>query len=97
MRLRPEAVAGPVNWSTANESRSRLNHPAEDSRVLIDDWADVDRPPIGDDVELEVHPPHPIRVHPRLRSVVRCCRGLLPRRLALEALLRAKGIAFSRD
>jgi hypothetical protein len=38
-------------------------------------------------------------VHPRLRSVVRwSCHGLCAGgAVALEALLRAKGIAFSRD
>jgi hypothetical protein len=38
------AVAGPG-----------LNIPAEDTGVLIDDWADLDRPSVGGDVELEAH------------------------------------------
>jgi hypothetical protein len=47
VRLRPVAVAGPVNWSTANESRSALDHPGRRlTGVLVDNWGDLDRPPV---------------------------------------------------
>ena len=38
-----------------------LDHAAEAfAGVLVDDRHDLDRPPVGGDVELEVHRPHPI-------------------------------------
>src|SRR4029079_7218069 len=38
-----------------------LDHPTEAlAGVLIDDGCDLDRPPVGGDVELEVHRPHPV-------------------------------------
>jgi hypothetical protein len=38
-----------------------INHPAEAlAGVLIDDGHDLDRPPVGGDVELEIHRPHPV-------------------------------------
>ena len=38
-----------------------LDHPAEAfAGVLVDDRHDLDRAPVGGDIELEVHRPHPV-------------------------------------
>ena len=46
-----------------------LDHPAEAfAGVFVDDRDDLDRPPVGGDVELEVHRPHPVgRIGDHLR------------------------------
>src|SRR5215217_3688660 len=44
--------------------------------VLVDDGDDLDRPPVGGGVELEIHRPHPVR-RVRRRGV-RCGRGTHP-------------------
>lgn len=93
------AAAGPVNWSTANESRSALDHPGRRlTSMLIDDCDDLDRLSVVTS-SWKSNAYTPIRVHPRLQSVVRwSCRGhCAGGAAALEALVRAKGIVFSRD
>jgi hypothetical protein len=62
VRLRPVAVAGPG----LNITGRRL------TGLLIDNWDDLDRPPVGGDVELEVHRLHPIGC---IRDDGRWCGG----------------------
>jgi hypothetical protein len=87
-------VAGPVNSSTANESGSALDLPAEDSRVCSSTIGTIliGRPSVVTS-NWKSTAYTPIRVHPRLRSVVR--RGhRADDAVALEAVFVPKALHF---